>query len=340
LARGSGSEQPELVEALLKAGGLTGQPPLPTAAEREALVIEITRNGDPARGEAIFRRTDSACLKCHAIAGAGGQVGPSLESIGASAPVDYLLDAILEPNKAIKENYHSLAVATSDGRIVNGIKLRQSDDAIILRDAEDREVAIPVAEIEEQKTDGSLMPAGQADLLTRGELIDLVKFLSVLGKPGAYAVGPERVARRWQVLDPPAEMMTELQRLGATSAVRSEGPFPWRPCYTTVSGALPLHELPRYPPNFGGAPISLVRTQIAVTQPGKAIVAVNASPHAFEAWLDGVQLTAASEMPLELTPGEHALSFALRRDALETDFRCELRDAESDAAQARFVVGK
>ena len=41
-----------------------------------------------ARGEAIFRRKALECLKCHAIAGAGGQVGPSLESVGAGAPTN------------------------------------------------------------------------------------------------------------------------------------------------------------------------------------------------------------------------------------------------------------
>ena len=80
-------------------------------------------------------------MKCHAIGGVGGRVGPGLESIGASAPVDYLLDSILEPDKAIKENYHSLVVATIDGRILSGLKVRQDDDTLVLRDANDQEMA-------------------------------------------------------------------------------------------------------------------------------------------------------------------------------------------------------
>jgi putative heme-binding domain-containing protein len=340
LARGSGAERPELVAAIARAGGLSDRPTLPTAAERQAILAEVAAHGDPARGEAVFRRKDSACLNCHAVAGAGGQVGPSLESIGASAPVDYLLDAILEPNKAIKENYHSLVVATSDGRIVNGIALRQGGDTLVLRDAEDREIAIPAADIEEQKTGGSLMPAGQADALTRAELVDLVAFLAALGKPGAYAIGPERVARRWRVLDPPAESLRELQRLGAIAAVRDDPSFPWRPFYATVAGTLPRGELPAYPPNFGGAPISLVRTQVEVTQPGPVVIAAAAPAGAFEAWLDGVQVEAAAAMTLDLAPGLHTLTFALRRDALPADFRCELRDAPGSPARARFVVGK
>ena len=68
------------------------------------------------RGELIFRRKDLNCLTCHAIAGAGGAVGPDLTSIGASAQVDYLVESLLQPNKAIKEGYHSLVVTTKKAR--------------------------------------------------------------------------------------------------------------------------------------------------------------------------------------------------------------------------------
>ena len=97
----------------------------------------------------------------------GGQVGPGLESVGASAPVDYLVDSLLQPGKAIKENYHAVVVATSDGRIATGIKVRQSDTELVLRDADDRELVLPLDAIEEQKPGGSLMPAGLTDTLTR-----------------------------------------------------------------------------------------------------------------------------------------------------------------------------
>lgn len=107
-----------------------------------------------------FRRADLNCLKCHAIAGAGGQIGPGLESIGANAPVDYLLTLLIQPDKAIKEGYHSLVVATGEGAVVSGIAIRQTDDQLVLRDAEDVEATIPTSTIEDQKPGGSLMPAG------------------------------------------------------------------------------------------------------------------------------------------------------------------------------------
>ena len=71
-----------------------------SAPEMAQLLADVARQGDPARGEEVFRRKDLTCQKCHAIAGAGGQVGPGLESIGASAQPDYLVDSILQPEQA------------------------------------------------------------------------------------------------------------------------------------------------------------------------------------------------------------------------------------------------
>src|SRR5262249_11298051 len=105
--RSSGRAASDLLDALTKAGGLTFGVRKLNAKEMQEMVADVTRLGDPARGEAVYRRKDQLCMKCHAIAGAGGQVGPDLSSIGGSAPVDYLIESLLEPNKAVKENYHA-----------------------------------------------------------------------------------------------------------------------------------------------------------------------------------------------------------------------------------------
>ena len=199
--RSSGRPAAELVASLARAGRLATATRSLAGADMGRFLEEVARSGDPARGEAIFRRKEMTCLKCHAIAGAGGLVGPGLESIGASALADYLVDSLLDPGKAVKENYHAIVVATEDGRLVTGIRVRQTDAELVLRDADDRELAIPASTIEEQKPGGSLMPAGLTDTLTRGELADLVRFLSELGKIGPFSAGTERgpaVGRFWR----------------------------------------------------------------------------------------------------------------------------------------------
>ena len=63
-----------------------------------------------------------------ALGGSGGQVGPDLSSIGATAQIDYLIDSILEPNKAVKENYHARLITTKQGRQFTGIRIGQNED--------------------------------------------------------------------------------------------------------------------------------------------------------------------------------------------------------------------
>ena len=46
---------------------------------------------------------------------------------------------------------HYLFLADVDGRIATGIKVHQSDTELVLRDADDRELALPLDAIDEQK---------------------------------------------------------------------------------------------------------------------------------------------------------------------------------------------
>src|SRR5262249_16457550 len=156
---------------------------------------------------------------CHAIAGAGGRVGPDLSSIGASAQIDYLVESLLLPNKAVKEGHHSTLVTTKSGKLFTGIKVKQTDEELVLRNAEDAEVTIPVKDIEEESRGGSLMPDGLVEPLTRSELVDLVRFLSELGKVGPYAVGKARLVRRWQVLEATPAAREALGRGGLDGVV-------------------------------------------------------------------------------------------------------------------------
>jgi putative heme-binding domain-containing protein len=137
----------------------------------------LREKGDPARGEAIFRRKELSCFQCHAIGGAGSQVGPDFMSLGASAPVDYLVESVLVPDAKQKEGFVSMQVMTKSGDILSGVRVRQTEKELVLRDAARDEMIIPLNSIELKKEIGSIMPAGLADLLTDAEFLDLVRFL-------------------------------------------------------------------------------------------------------------------------------------------------------------------
>jgi putative heme-binding domain-containing protein len=343
LVRTSGRESPTLVEALTKAGGLTAGPRTVTPEALQQLVKEVQAHGDAARGEAVYRRADQACMKCHAIAGAGGQVGPDLASIGASAPVDYLIESILLPNKAIKENYHTLVITTKDGRVFTGIKVRETNTELVLRNADDKEIAIPVATIDERAVGGSLMPEGQADTLTRAELIDLVRFLSELGKVGLYAVSPARLVRRWQALETSKAAYSLLYRTSYAAPAGGNPALTWVPAYSTVAGTLPLEGLPRFQMRQGGdgatQTLAFVRCQLVATAAGKVKLRPN-SAAGLQLWLDGTPADVKEEIILDLTPGLHTLTFAVDTGLRKEGLRCEVDDEPGSPARLRIILGK
>lgn len=342
-ARSTGRDAGELVAALTRAGGLTAGAKSLAPEQLRQLVAEVAQHGDAARGEQVFRRKDLACLKCHAVAGAGGLVGPDLASIGASAQVDYLIESLLVPSKAIKENYHTLVVATKEGRLVTGVQVRQTKTELILRDAEDRELAIPLNAIEEKATGGSLMPEGLADTITHAELLDLVRFLSELGKVGPYAPSAARLVRRWQALEPAPATLHHLHRTSYASAAGDDPALAWAPVYSQVAGILPLGDLPRIeirrPLTKELHALAFVRCQVEVSTAGKVQVAVNATD-GLSLWVDQVPVDVHDKIPLDLTAGRHTLTFGLDLNRRREGLRCEIDEAPGSPARVRIVQGK
>jgi len=337
-ARIAGRDLSAVMASLTSAGGLNAPLTEVPAAELQRLVAKVAEQGNAARGEVVFRRAETLCLRCHAISGAGGQVGPDMTSLGASAQVDYLIESILLPNKAIKENYHSLVVETNAGKVLTGVKIRENSNELVLRDAEDREVSIPISEIAERVNGGSIMPAGLTDNLTEAEFIDLVKFLSELGKLGPYAPSTARVARRWQALDPQTPGLSDLL-IAAPATVVTRDDLNWGPAYSRVSGDLPVSDLPVVVYPIGGVKASFARTEIEVTTGGAVLLKWN-DVGGLTLWVDGKPVPMEPVTRLELTPGRHSVVVRLERANRTGELRVELGDAPDSPAQARFAAGK
>jgi putative heme-binding domain-containing protein len=337
-------EAPGLLEALNKAGNLASGPRKVSDEEVKSLVAEVLKSGDAARGEKVYRRADMACARCHSIAGAGGQVGPDLVSIGASAPVDYLVESILLPSKAIKENYHATIVETRAGKSLSGIKVRETKTELVLRNADDKEVTIPLNQIDSRETSKlSLMPEGLGDPLTRAELVDLVRFLSELGKIGPYSVSKARLVRRWQALEPTKEAFTLLSRTSHASAASNDPSLVWSSAYSTVGGELPLDAIPTLTMRTGAEKqetrTSFVRCGLDATTAGKAKLLLN-STKGVKMWLDGTPVEARGETTLDLSVGSHVVTFALDRTQRNEAFRVELDDVAGSPARVILVSGK
>ncbi len=339
IVRASGSPAPALVEAIVQAGAIkTGS--LTLSSEQMKEMIDLVREkGDPARGEAIFRRGDLTCLKCHAIAGAGGRVGPSMESLGASAQVDYLIESILKPGAKVKENYNAIMVATSDGRVLGGIKIRQTDTDLILRDPDGKEISIPLGSIEEKKDAGSLMPEGLADTLTRQEFVDLVRFLSELGKIGSYAVPRGRFVRRWET--PVNNVPTSVEKTSIDSILKNRA-IPWRTVYSKVSGDLPVADLTIVKPSDSieesKTKRAITRFTIDVTSPGAIGLRFN-SAKGISALLEGRAISIEERTDLNLSKGRYDIVLLIDSGVRTDDLRVEIVEVPGSSGRAEPIVG-
>ncbi len=195
-----GRSDGSLSNVLGRFAGFASDPQPPTPEEVVVIAEEMVAMGDPVRGEQVFRRADLSCIKCHSVSKAGGQVGPDLSAIGSSSPVDYIIHSVLNPDRDVKEAFISLTVATIDGEILQGILVDRTDDRLTLRDANGNEIVIPADDIDEEVEGKSLMPKGLVKFMTRQELLDLLAFLTSLGKPGEFAIRETQRMQRWRVL--------------------------------------------------------------------------------------------------------------------------------------------
>jgi putative heme-binding domain-containing protein len=322
-----GRSDEALIAILSKSAGIEAEPRLPTKAEMDVLVQEVATKGNSERGETIFRRAEVNCMKCHAIAGAAGGVGPELSSLGLSSPVDYVVNSILIPDQAIKEEFQTRQILTDDGRVIQGIVIEEDDKRLVIKDATGEKRIIPVASIEDSKKGGSLMPKGLASLLTRAEFVDLVRFLSELGKPGPYALRSTPTIQRWRVLKTTPEEIAE--------ALKAD-PGQWTPVYGRMIGDLPLADITA----ASSEKSAYLQGEIAVSASGPITFGFN-SRKGLTAWLDDQPLADGESVTIEVPEGTHRLTLRVEIAARDfTPIQVELKKPEGSSAEFSVVGGR
>jgi quinoprotein glucose dehydrogenase len=152
----------------------------PLFAYRETLA-----GGDVANGRKIFReRSDVSCLRCHAVQGEGGTVGPQLDGIAAKQNREYLLESIVAPNAKIAPGFESLIVETTDGFNRSGVVKKEDAKELVLQsadlDADQPIMTIPKSQIKRRDRGTSAMPEGLVLALSKSDLRDLIEFLASL----------------------------------------------------------------------------------------------------------------------------------------------------------------
>ncbi len=316
----------DLAEALKKAGAVKQMDQNLTPEAMAALVNRVNKEGDPARGEAVFRRQQLLCMSCHAIGDAGGVIGPNLVSVGASAPVDYLIESILNPSAKIKEGYHMVIVTLKDGNVVSGGLAQDGADELIIRDPANQLHKVAKSQIANRViSPASMMPPGLTASLRQDEFIDLISFLSKLGKEGDYKIKPNKFVRTWKTMGPMEQAdIDHVRHDGLQNLNDRNYKFPWTIGYSKVSGDLDLSDLPAaakmYPwfPKIGQFGLKLAsdgKVKLGLTETKGVIVVVdNEEVKDLKPQLD-----------LDLKAGSHIVTVVITKEATELKtYRVEL----------------
>jgi putative membrane-bound dehydrogenase-like protein len=169
------SETAKLLADVMKSGLLLST----EAKEIERVRQLVQTQGNAMRGRALYLDGKRlACITCHRMEGVGGNVGPDLTRLWETQTVEKIMESIIEPSKEIKEGYQAYKATTKKGLVYNGLKVSQTPDEVVLRDATAKDIHIPTKDLEElEVSKTSLMPEGVVAQLSYSQFIDLIAFL-------------------------------------------------------------------------------------------------------------------------------------------------------------------
>lgn len=150
-----------------------------------AVVDSGINNRNFENGKAMFAA--SMCLSCHTMKGEGGVAGPDLTQLGTRFSPKDMLEAIIEPNKVISDQYGSTVFYLNDGSSITGRIVSQDDQHYsISQNPFAPQVVRSVAKKDVARTrvsEVSPMLPGLINRLNADELRDLIAYLMAGGNP-------------------------------------------------------------------------------------------------------------------------------------------------------------
>jgi putative heme-binding domain-containing protein len=130
------------------------------------------------------------CSRCHSIQGSGGDIGPDLTQLGSRFSNKDILEAILDPNKTVSDQYASTIYYLKNGQSVLGRQLSEDKVNYTISQnpfAPDQTRKIPKKDVTSTKySTESVMLPGLINSLNPEELKDLMAYL----KAGGSAESP------------------------------------------------------------------------------------------------------------------------------------------------------
>jgi len=142
--------------------------------------VETLYGGSWWSGRNVFLSNPTAqCVRCHALEGSGGKVGPSMDGIGSRLTREQILEALIAPSKRIAPGYGSVVLTLTNGQEVTGLLEEENEEALILRTTDAEPLEVAHSRIQTRRNLPSGMPA-MGKMISKRELRDLIEYLSTL----------------------------------------------------------------------------------------------------------------------------------------------------------------
>ena len=128
--------------------------------------------------EVFYNQDKSQCLKCHRLGEQGGKIGPDLTGIGGRFSRVHVIESILDPSRTIAASFHSVTVVLTDGQVISGIKVQETESELVIGDNQGTTHVLSkstIAAFDPQPI--STMPEGLEKQFTDLEFADLISFL-------------------------------------------------------------------------------------------------------------------------------------------------------------------
>jgi quinoprotein glucose dehydrogenase len=110
--------------------------------------MDALLGGDRQQGARYFYTNSTGqCVRCHAVNGRGGEVGPALTNIGNTLSREQILEALIEPSARLSPGYGTVMLTLKDGQTVSGILMEETPEELVLKTSEAEPLKVPVGRI-------------------------------------------------------------------------------------------------------------------------------------------------------------------------------------------------
>lgn len=183
--RGSEASLFRLIRAGIPGTEMPPQPDLPE--ERLWQLVSYLRSlahpaeqppvqGDVAAGQAVFER--AGCAGCHVVNGAGGFLGPPLDSVGIRRGSAKIREDLLDPSAELAEGFDTVVVETAGGETLEGVLKNEDSFTLLVLTADGGIKTFQRKQLRSVRTpQRSQMPADYGQRLRPEEVQDLLAFL-------------------------------------------------------------------------------------------------------------------------------------------------------------------